>query len=243
MKTPLEQFRVTTYIKIYNKIMDISITKTTIYLIIAVIIILMIMASKKDGKIVPNKIGRGIEIIYSEWEKQIKETIGREGRRHVGIIISIFMFVLMNNIIGLVPYSYTTTSQIIITITMSLTIFIGVTITGIKIQGKKFIYLFIPSGIPKAILPLLFIIELISYFFRIISLSVRLTGNMVAGHTILKIISSLGTKITSVSKLLIILPVSFLFLLVGLELGVAIIQSYVFAILTTSYIKDAYVSH
>jgi len=143
----------------------------------------------------------------------------------------------------MVPYSYTTTSQIIVTLTLSLSIFLGVTFTGVLLHGYKFIYLFIPSGIPFAILPLLFFIELLSYFFRIISLSVRLTGNIVAGHTILKIISNLGCKLSNFSVFLLILPFLFIFLLIGLEIAVAIIQSYVFAVLTTTYIKDALYLH
>lgn len=242
MRSPLEQFRSERYITIYNKLIDITITKTTIYMIISIMILLIILQRNKEN-IIPKRYAYIIELMYIEWSKQIKEILGKDGKRYIVLIKSLFYFILINNLVGMIPYSFTTTSQLIITLTFSLSIFLGVTFTGILNQGLMFIKLFIPSGIPKALLPFLFIIELISYFFRIISLSVRLTGNIVAGHTILKIVSSLGLKLANFSKILILLPFSFLFLLIGLELGVAFIQSYVFAILTTNYIKDSFSHH
>ena len=238
MYSPLEQFRNQTLIKIYNDYLDISINKTTIYIIISILIII-ILFNIESNKIINNNYKRIIEIIYLEWSKQIKEIIGNEGKKYVIFIQSLFWFILINNLIGQVPYSYSITSQIIITFTMSITIILGVTFTGILKHNFNFIKLFIPSGIPTYLIPLLFIIELISYIFRIVSLAVRLTGNIVAGHTTIKIISNLGIKMTHLSNLLLIIPILFIFLLMGLEIGVAIIQSYVFSILTTSYIKDA----
>lgn len=247
MRSPLEQFRSERYMNIYNNYIDITITKTTIYLLISMLILVIFLKESVNisnkSKIIPTRYNRIIELIYIEWAKQIKEILGNEGKRYIVLILSLFFFILSNNLLGMVPYSFTTTSQLILTFTFSLSIFLGVTFTGIQKQGYKFINLFIPSGIPKALLPFLFFIELISYFFRIISLSVRLTGNIVAGHTILKIVSNLGLKLANWSAILIILPFSFLFLLIGLELGVAFIQSYVFAILTTNYIKDSFSSH
>jgi ATP synthase subunit 6 len=271
MKSPLEQFKIvpTEIIEsIIEKIVgegrgiyDIRVNNSTIYTGIGIIIIGMIMKEGREKKII-RKERKGIIIMkgYEIVEGMLKEMMEKEYKKYVPIIGGIFMFIGINNIMGLIPYSFTITSHIIITMTMSLTIIIGVTIIGIKKHKGKFIKLFIPSGLNeggiKYIIPFIFIIELVSYVIRIISLSVRMTANIMSGHTLLKIVSSfsetgikgvIGKKIT-VWKIVpgiigVIIPLIIISGIYLLEIGVAIIQSYVFTLLTTTYIKDSELLH
>ena len=173
--------------------------------------------------------------------KQILDILKIKNNKYSPLIINLFFFILLNNIIGLIPYSFTTTSQIIITLTFSTSILIGVTLIGIKTHKLKFFNVFIPSGIPTFILPLIFIIEIISYLSRVVSLSVRLSANMIAGHLILFIISTFSINFNILFKIVIFLPL--LILLFFLEIGVCFIQAYVFIVLTSTYIKDINETH
>ena len=165
---------------------------------------------------------------------------GNNKKKYIPILYTLFIFILINNILGLIPYSFTTTSHIIINITMSLSIMIGITLIGFNKYSYKFFKLFIPSGLSKGptkyIIPLIFCIEFISYLSRIISLSVRLTANMLSGHILLNLISSYGFKLFF--PFLFFIPILILLPFILLELGIALIQSYVFTVLTCAYIKD-----
>jgi len=186
--------------------------------------------------------------------------MGEAYKRYVPLLASIWVFMLINNVMGLIPYTFTITSHIIITVTISLTIIIGVTIIGIAKHKGKFIKMFIPGGLNeggiKYIIPIVFGIELVSYLIRIISLAVRMTANIMSGHTLLKIVSTfsnngikgiIGGKIT-IGKIIgggiaIIIPLIIISGIYLLEIGVAIIQSYVFTLLTATYIKDSEILH
>lgn len=185
--------------------------------------------------------------IYIKIEEIVKEMIPGEYRRYIPFSIIIFLFILTNNVIGLIPYSFTTTAHFIMTITMSLTIMIGVTIIGITKHKFKFINLFIPQGLNegfiKFIIPLIFFIEILSYLIRVISLSVRLSANLMSGHTLLKIIANFGLKYSLAFPILLIIPIGLLIAIYLLEIGVAIIQAYVFTLLTTTYIRDTELLH
>lgn len=240
INSPLEQFEIIPVIRIYNNFIDFTINNSTIFMGISIIFIISIIKITNTNKIIGRNWQNTIEIIYTSVEKEIKEMLKKKGYKYIPFILTIFIFILINNIIGLIPYSFTTTSHFIVTITFSLSLFIGYTIIGIKRYGIKFINLFIPSGVPKFLIPLLFIIEIISYFSRIISLAVRLAANLIGGHSILKIIAGFGMKL---SKWLLFIPLIFLTLLMGLETMVAIIQAYIFVVLLTTYIKDAEYLH
>lgn len=260
MFTPLEQFKLSPIIRIYNDYIDLTISNSTIYMIISVLsIIIFIWGSQKNNY----KLAFGgnsyfktfFEILYIKTEEIINDIIGKKFNNYIPLIFSLFLFILFNNIIGLIPYSFTTTSHIIVTLTMSLTIMIGLTLIGFYKHSYKFFNLFIPNGLNKGftkfIIPLIFAIELISYLSRIISLSVRLAANLMSGHTLLKIIANTSvTAISSVkatfgfvSSVLILLPIFLLCALFILETGVSIIQAYVFTLLTTTYIKDVELLH
>jgi ATP synthase subunit 6 len=249
MYNPLEQFTITPLIRIYNDWIDLTITNSTIMLLISVFTILLITNfSKNSGNnlIIANKWERFIELTYKAVQDIVVTMLpGKSNEKYIPLIINIFLFILLNNLIGLIPYSFTTTSHMAITLTLSLSIIIGVTFIGFKKHSIGFFKLFIPSGLNKGfikiLIPLIFVIELISYLTRIISLSVRLTANMMSGHTLLKIIANFGLLYSS--GIFVLIPLLILIPVVILELGVAIIQAYVFTMLTASYIKDAELLH
>ena len=247
MYNPLEQFKITPIIRIYNEWLDLTITNSTIMMLISVLVILLI--TSRDNNIIVNKRERLFEILYLKIEEILLAMLGGKGKsKYIPLIKNIFLFILLNNIIGLVPYSFTTTSHIAITLTFSLSIIIAVTFLGFRIHSFSFFNLFIPSGLNKGfikmLIPLIFLIEIISYLTRIISLSVRLTANMMSGHTLLKIIANFGLKYTLFKPyIFLLIPLVILIPVLLLELGVAFIQAYVFTLLTASYIKDAELLH
>lgn len=237
--SPLELFNITVLYNLYHSIFDLSITNYFIYIFISSNIILFLSYNNiivsKDSFI---KLDNFKYIFYNLYEKLyvlILDILTLVGNKYIILLINLFIFILINNIIGLVPYAITTTSQFIITLLLSNSIIIGVTLIGIINHKFKFVYLFIPKGVPSSLLPLISFIEIISYLSRIISLSLRLAANMIAGHTILFIISSFNLF------LFISLPI--LILIYILEIGVSIIQAFVFTILTTTYIKNSIELH
>jgi F-type H+-transporting ATPase subunit a len=172
----------------------------------------------------------------------VRDQIGTANEVYLPFIYSLFFFIIIANLTGNVPYNYTITTSIVVSLGLSLTIFIGVTILALSIHKVRFFSFFVPSGTPLALVPLLVLIELISYLARAVSLGVRLFANMVAGHTLLKILSSLlFTMFTSSALMFVVtlVPFAIFVALIGLELAVSVIQAYVFSILTCSYLKDA----
>tara|TARA_B100000886_G_scaffold17298_1_gene11085 strand:+ start:145 stop:657 length:513 start_codon:yes stop_codon:yes gene_type:complete len=165
----------------------------------------------------------------------IRENVGTEGRKYFPFIFTLFMFILMGNLLGMIPYSYTFTSQIVVTFAIAITIFLGVTVIGIVLHGFHFFTLFVPPGMPIVLAPLLIPIEVISYFVRPVSLSVRLFANMMAGHTMMKVFAGF----TAALGFLGIAPILLLVALTGFEIMVAVLQAYVFTVLTCLYLNDA----
>ena len=166
----------------------------------------------------------------------ISDTAGSKGKPYFNLIFSLFMFVLFCNMLGMLPYSFTVTSHIIVTFVLAAFIFIGVTIIGFIKHGLGYLKLFVPSGVPLILLPLIVVIEVISYLSRPVSLSVRLFANMMAGHTMMKVFGGFVISLGIVGGWL---PLSFSVALTGLEILVAFLQAYVFAILTCIYLNDA----
>jgi F-type H+-transporting ATPase subunit a len=201
----------------------------------ATIIFFLFLGTKKK-LLVPSKIQLITEMSYSFVAKMINDTAGSNAKPFFPFIFTLFMFVLFCNMIGMLPYSFTVTSHIIVTFVLAAIVFIGVTIIGFIKHGMKYLELFVPKGVPLALLPLIIIIEIISYLSRPVSLSVRLFANMMAGHTMLKVF---GGFVISLGLLGGWLPLSFSVALTGLEILVAFLQAYVFAILTCIYLNDA----
>ena len=216
---------------------DLSFTNASLFMVIsATVIILFLFLGSKEKKIIPNKLQLIAEMSYTFVAKMINDTAGSKARPYFPFIFSLFMFVLFCNMVGMLPYSFTVTSHIIVTLIMALFIFIAVTIIGFIKHGFKYLSIFVPSGVPAVLLPLITIIEIISYLSRPVSLSVRLFANMMAGHTMLKVF---GGFVVSLGILGGWLPLSFSVALTVLEILVAFLQAYVFAILTCIYLNDA----
>jgi len=235
---PMSQFdvyRIGPEIKIGS--FDISFTNSSLFMIISSLTILFIfnLGSKKNS-LIPNKIQLLAELSYSFISKMISDTVGSKGKPYFPIIFSLFMFVLFCNMFGMMPYAFTVTSHIIVTFALALFVFLGVTIIGFIKHGFGYLKLFVPSGVPIILLPLIVVIEVISYLSRPMSLSVRLFANMMAGHTMMKVFGGFVISLGVVGGWL---PLSFSVALTGLEILVAFLQAYVFAILTCIYLNDA----
>ena len=216
---------------------DLSFTNASLFMIISTFAILIFLfLGTKERKIVPDKVQLIAEMFYSFVAKMISDTAGSKAKPYFPFIFSLFMFVLFCNMIGMLPYSFTVTSHIIVTLILALFIFVAVTIIGFAKHGLKYLSIFVPSGVPAVLLPLITIIEIISYLSRPVSLSVRLFANMMAGHTMLKVF---GGFVISLGILGGWLPLGFSVALTGLEFLVAFLQAYVFAILSCIYLNDA----
>ena len=216
---------------------DISFTNASLFMIISSLAILIIfnIGSRKNS-LLPNKIQLLAELSYTFVSKMISDTAGLKAKPYFAFIFSLFMFVLFCNMFGMIPYTFTVTSHIIVTFILAAFIFIGVTIVGFAKHGFGYLKLFVPSGVPSVLLPLIVVIEVISYLSRPVSLSVRLFANMMAGHTMMKVFGGFVISLGIVGGWL---PLSFSVALTGLEILVAFLQAYVFAILTCIYLNDA----
>ena len=242
MASPLAQFEIKSYYPIEFMGVDISFTNSSLAMLItsSVIIFFMFMGIRNPS-IIPSRLQVMLEISYEFIGNMINDNIGKEGMKYFSFIFTLFMFILLGNLIGMMPYSFTWTSHIIVTFALSFFIFIAVTLIAIAKHGLiKFLKFFAPSGVPKPMLILLIPIEVISYLSRPISLSVRLFANMMAGHTLLKVIAGFVFVLGANSFIIGgALPIAFLVALTGLEIVIAFLQAYVFAILTCLYINDA----
>ena len=242
MASPLSQFEVKTIIPIEAFGYDISFTNSSLAMLITVLLVVLFMyIGSRNLSVIPSRGQTVLESTYEFIAGMIGDNIGQEGMKYFSFIFSLFLFILIGNLLGMFPYSFTWTSHIIVTFAIAFFIFIGVTMIAIYKHGLlKFMSFFAPSGVPKPMLILLVPIEIISYLSRPISLSVRLFANMMAGHTLLKVIGGfvfvLGANTFIIGG---ILPLAFLVALTGLEIVIAFLQAYVFAILTCLYINDA----
>ena len=176
----------------------------------------------------------------------VRDQIGIQSEKYIPFIYSIFFFILIGNLISNIPYSFALTASGVVSLGLSLTIFIGVTILALSIHGIKFFSFFIPAGTPLGLVPLLALIELVSYLARAVSLGVRLFANIVAGHTLLKILSTYLYKLFTANLIIAIItliPFAIFLALIGLELAVSLIQAFVFTLLVCSYLRDAIELH
>ena len=233
--TQFEVYRIGPEIKIGS--FDISFTNASLFMVISslAIIIIFNLGSKKTQCYL-TRYNFLSELSYTFVSKMINDTAGSKAKPYFAFIFSLFMFVLFCNMFGMIPYTFTVTSHIIVTFVLAAFIFIGVTIIGFIKHGFGYLKLFVPSGVPIVLLPLIIIIEIISYLSRPISLSVRLFANMMAGHTMMKVFGGFVISLGIVGGWL---PLSFSVALTGLEILVAFLQAYVFAILTCIYLNDA----
>lgn len=248
INSPLEQFEVTSLLGLNAPILgylNISLTNLALYSLLVLFLIVAIHYSfNNDTKLVPSKWSICLESLFQSVNSMVREQLGKE--IYLPFIYSLFFFILIANLTGNIPYSFTITTSIMVSIGLSFTILIAVTILGLSIHKLHFFSYFVPSGTPLALLPLLVLIEVISYSARAFSLGIRLFANMLAGHSLMKILATFLYKMFSSSILFAILtliPFVLFLAIMTLELCVSFIQAYVFCILTTSYIKDAIELH
>jgi F-type H+-transporting ATPase subunit a len=233
---PLEQFKIEPLIPLHIGGLNVSYTNSALMMTIAVVLItaLLVLGTRR-ARLVPGRWQSIAEMSYEFVADMVDTNVGHGGRQYFPFVFTLFMFILFANLLGMIPYSYTVTSQIIVTFALAAVVFIGVTIIGIIRHGFHFLRLFVPQGVPPVLLLLLVPIELLSYCIRPFTLSIRLFANMLAGHTMLAIFAGFAASI----GLLGIFPLGINILLVALEVLVAVLQAYVFAILTCLYLSDA----
>ena len=220
---------------------EIAFTNSSAYMLVAVAIIALLMLAT-SRKLVPGRLQSVAEISYEFVANTIRSTAGKEGMKFFPLIFSLFMFVAVSNLVGIIPYTFTISSHLIVTAALAFLVFFTVVIYGFYKNGLKFFKLFVPSGIPIFILPLVVFIEVFSFFLRPISHSVRLFANMLAGHIALKVFASFIPVLAGIGiagYFGAVLPLGMVIALTALELLVAFLQAYVFTILTCIYINDA----
>jgi F-type H+-transporting ATPase subunit a len=248
---PLEQFEIVKFIAMEGPLfgyIQIGLTNIGFYLLLASLFLIFLhLLYNREGVLgLGNTLMLCMETIFGFVLQLVKNQVGPTGQPYFPAIYSLFLFILFLNLVGLIPYSFTATAQFALTLGLSSTIILGVTILGLKLHGLHFFSLFVPAGTPLALVPLLTIIEAVSYVARAVSLGVRLSANMLAGHILLHLFSTFSWKFITGSflgLLLAPLPLLFITLLYGLEIGVAFIQAFVFVLLTCSYIQDAIKLH
>jgi len=245
--SPLDQFEIRDLISINLGIINnshLSLTNIGLYLIISTIIILSInILAINYNKLISNSWSINQESLYVTIHSIVINQINpNKGQIYFPFIYALFLFILINNLIGLVPYSFASTSHFILTFFISFTVVLGATFLGLQKHGIEFFSFFVPSGCPLGLLPLLVLIEFISYLARNVSLGLRLAANIVSGHMLLNILSGFTYKIMTSGILLFfigLIPLAFIIAFSGLELAIAFIQAQVFVVLTCSYIRDA----
>jgi F-type H+-transporting ATPase subunit a len=233
---PLEQFQIERLVPLHIGEIDVSYTNSALLMTIVVVLVTtLVIVGTRRAELVPGRLQSMVEMTYEFVADMIDSNVGREARSYLPFIFTLFTFILAANLIGLIPYSFTVTSHIIVTFALAAVVFIGVTIIGIVRHGFHFLSLFVPHGVPLPLLVILVPIEVLSYFIRPFTLSIRLFANMLAGHTMLAILGGFAASI----GFLAIFPVAINTAMFALELLVAVLQAYVFAILTCLYLSDA----
>lgn len=240
--SPLEQFEIITLFPLTVFQLNCSITNSTLFLAIAVLICLAwISLSFYNNLVIPSYWQLAKENLYLLTATVVKDNLGSKGEIYFPFIFSLHLFLLFCNLIGMVPYSFTVTSHIVFTFSLALFIFIAINIIGLKTHGLLFFSLFLPRGVPLVIVPLLITIEFLSYIVKVFTLSIRLFANMTSGHTLLKIIAGFAWTMLNaggVLALLHVVPLILLLALIGLELAISGLQAYVFTLLTCIYLND-----
>jgi|TARA_B110000483_G_scaffold66118_1_gene82777 F-type H+-transporting ATPase subunit a len=235
--SPLDQFTIQRIFEMKIGNIDISLTNSSV-MMIAVLVILnvfLIYATKRKS-VVPGRLQSIAEMSYEMIYNTTQSNLGNNGKRLFPLVYSLFMFILLCNMLGLIPYSFTVTSHIIVTFALAFGVFLLATIMGFVINGHKYLRLFLPKGVPVFLIPILVPIEIVSYISRPISLAVRLAANMMAGHTIIKVFAMFVVTLGIWG----IAPLLFIVVLYVLETLIAFLQAYVFAVLTCLYINDSF---
>lgn len=243
MPDPIHQFEIQRLIPLNIGGLDVSFTNASAYMLVSALLSAgLLIYAMRGGSLVPSRLQSVAEIGYEFIANMVRDAAGEQGMKFFPLIFSLFAFIFTANMLGMVPYFFTVTSHIIVTFALSMLVFLTVVIYGFVKNGPKFLKLFVPSGVPGYILPIVAPIEFISFMSRPISLSVRLFGNILAGHITLKVFTGFIVTMSSLGFLGILgsaLPLIMAIALTGLEFLVGAVQAYVFAVLTCMYLNDA----
>ena len=241
----LSQFELTPVLGVFG--WAVSFSQSNLFMVIAVALTFFLMKATADrGALVPGRLQSLGEASYEFIAGMVRDQVGDEGKKYFPFVFSVFMFVLFGNLLGMLPYSFTFTSHIAVTLALACVVFVTVTLVALKRHGMHFFSYFFPEGAPVWLAPIIIPVEVISYFSRVVSLSVRLFANMVAGHVMLKVFATfvvLLGGLGAVGPFVAAMPLAVNIALVGFEFLVAFQQDYVFAILTSIYLHDAVHQH
>ena len=246
--SPLEQFSINRFIPIFIGQLDFSITNSSVLVIISTTVaFLFYNFACSNAKLLPSAWQSTAEFIYEFiYFTVLSENVKKNGPLYFPMLFTIFSFIFFCNLLGMIPFSFTVTSHIVVTLGLAMLAFFAINVIGIKTHGFHMLSLFLPPGAPIALAPLLVMIELVSYSFRVISLALRLFANMMSGHCLLKILAGFAWTMLGAGGILSIahfLPLIVIFAIVGLELSIAFLQAYVFTVLLCIYLNDAISLH
>lgn len=235
--SPLAQFEVYPLVPLQFGPYDVSFTNASLWMVAVVASSLLLLGlGARKRALVPGRLQNVSEVLVQWIADTLRDSAGAEAMKYFPVIFTLFIFILMANMLGMAPYSFTVTSHIIVTFALAACVFLTTTLIAIVRHGPlKFLHFFIPEGTPLWMAPLMFFIELFSYLARPVSLSIRLAANMMAGHTMLKVLAGFVVMMGLGG----IAPLAFLVVMTGFEFGIAVLQAYVFTILTCVYLNDA----
>ena len=237
---PMYQFEVKRLTELDILGQDASFTNSSMFMVLAVVLITTFFAVAMSGRsLVPTRMQSLAELCYEFVANMVRENVGQAGMKYFPFVFTLFVFILTLNMLGMVPYSFTVTSHIIVTFALAALVFVVVTAIGFARHGMGYMKLFVPEGVPLWLMPLIVPIELISYLIRPISLSVRLFANMMAGHTMLKVFAGFVVSLGAFG----IAPLAFTVAFTGLEFVVSFLQAFIFTVLTCIYLNDAVNMH
>jgi F-type H+-transporting ATPase subunit a len=245
---PLHQFQINPIVQIVIAGFDVSFSNSALFMVVAVgVIYYLLTQGMKSGALVPGRLQCLAETFYEFVANLVRDNAGHDAKPYFPFVFSVFMFVLFGNMLGMIPYTFTFTSHIIVTFALASVVFVFVTVLALIKHGMHFFTFFMPHGAPVALAPILIPIEVISYLMRPVSLSIRLFANMMAGHTMLKVFAGFTVMMISglgaLGFVAGLVPLAINIALTGFEFLVAFLQAYVFSILTCLYIRDALELH
>lgn len=248
VQSPLDQFNINVLLRIDSILLSLTFTNFTLYSILTVILVMGLSTlTTNNNRIIPSKWGLSIESLFTTIQEMVLSQIGgSKGQYYFPFVFTLFMTILISNLVSMIPYSFAISSHLVFTISLSVVIFLGVTILGFYEHKQGYFALFVPMGCPLVLVPLLVFIELLSYMARSVSLGLRLGANILSGHMLMAILGGFIYNIMASNILFFILgfiPLTVVFGIMSLEFGIAAIQAYVFCILACSYIKEALYIH
>jgi F-type H+-transporting ATPase subunit a len=237
---PLHQFLINPILSFSVSGINLSFTNSALFMTLVVsVIFILFYLTLNSYKVTPGRLQMCVELVFSFVRDTVKSSIGKEGMVHFPLILSIFLFILLGNLFGMIPFAFTFTSHIAVTFSLALVVFIVALGVDISHKGMGFFGRFLPPGVPALMIPVIVPVEVLSFVFRPISLSVRLFANMLAGHIILKIFAGC----TVMMGFFGFIPLAFNVVFMGFECFVAVLQAYIFTVLSCAYLNDALHSH